>query len=548
MHPPPSLGYIYRPISVLGAGFACGLLLILAMLLATLIGFIEADSALSLIAAADTIELVLSAGFQAICSAGLSILIGLLVAKALYRQNLVRLSSFLGSLCFLAMILPTTVAALCLLAVWGRNGLVRDTLSLFGMEGLLFPAYGLEMVVLAHIFFNAPLAVRVMLGTLYAVPLSQNRAAAQLGFKSVDYWRWIEWPALRATIPSLFGLIFLLCFSSFSLVLMLGGGPKVSTLEVAIYTSLRFSFDLPAAGILSAIQLLISSVVILSLSRFKSVHWAISLRPRYALPRSDKSLIFSRVSDGFILSGFIFLIGFPIAYLLARTEYLAGAGLLRREAFWQALHGSLTIGFLSALMSVGLVCVLTSAYHRMGKGIKADIGRYLIILSVSIYLVVPSIVLGTVSFIWLRGFVDIFSVALWLVLAANCLLALPFAWRILGAKYQAVLAATDKKCQILGLRGWQRFWQVSLPSLQHEMGLALGLTAALSIGDLGVIALFGSDDFRTLPWLLYQYAARYGGAEAELLGCILLGLCLGFYGIFYALVRLGARRRQDAYR
>ncbi|MGB0940690.1 MAG: hypothetical protein ACPGYG_08760 [Candidatus Puniceispirillaceae bacterium] len=221
---------------------------------------------------------------------------------------------------------------------------------------------------------------------------------------------------------------------------------------------------------------------------------------------------------------------------------------MRREAFWQALHGSLTIGFLSALISVGLVCVLASAYHRMGNGIKADIGRYLIILSVSIYLVVPSIVLGTVSFIWLRGFVDIFSVALWLVLAANCLLALPFAWRILGAKYQAVLAATDKKCQILGVHGWQRFWQVSLPSLQHEMGLALGLTAALSIGDLGVIALFGSDDFRTLPWLLYQYAARYGGAEAELLGCILLGLCLGFYGIFYALVRLGARRKQDAYR
>ena len=100
----------------------------------------------------------------------------------------------------------------------------------------------------------------------------------------------------------------------------------------------------------------------------------------------------------------------------------------------------------------------------------------------------------------------------------------------------------------IGIAWLAAFWQVSLPSLQHEMGLALGLTAALSIGDLGVIALFGSDDFRTLPWLLYQYAARYGGAEAELLGCILLGLCLGFYGIFYALVRLGARRRQDAYR
>ena len=161
----------------------------------------EADSALSLIAAADTIELVLSAGFQAICSAGLSILIGLLVAKALYRQNLVRLSSFLGSLCFLAMILPTTVAALCCWqygAKWaGARYLipVRDGGSV--ISGLWAGNGGSGAY-----FFNAPLAVRVMLGTLYAVPLSQNRAAAQLGFKSLDYWRWIEWPALRATIPS----------------------------------------------------------------------------------------------------------------------------------------------------------------------------------------------------------------------------------------------------------------------------------------------------------------------------------------------------------
>lgn len=548
MQTPPALRHIYRLISILGVGLAFVLLVVIVTMLTTLIGFIDTQSWLSLIFAPNTAALVLSASFQAICSASLSILIGLLVARALYRRNLPQLSSVLTGLCFLAMILPTTVAALSLLNVWGRQGILRNCLDWLGLPDLLFPAYGLEMVILAHIFFNAPLAVRVMLGALYAVPASQNRLAAQLGFKSFDYWRWMEWPALRATIPSLFGLIFLLCFSSFSLVLMLGGGPKVSTLEVAIYTSLRFSFDLPTAGVLAALQLVISATLIIVLSHFKSVHWAISLKQNIAFPRPDKPQLIHCFSDWFIISGFIFLIAFPIAFLIAKTDYIAGVELFKRAAFWQALQGSLTLGFLSALISVSLVCLLATAYHRVGAGKAGYIARQIISLSVSIYLVVPSIVLGTVSFMWLRPFVDIFSIALWLVLAANCLLALPFAWRIIGSKYQAVLAATDKQCQMLGLHGWRRFFQISLPSLQHEFGLALGLTAALSIGDLGVIALFGSHEFRTLPWLLYQYASRYGGAEAELLGCILLGLCLSFYGVFYILVKYAAQRRSHAYR
>src|SRR3546814_11132212 len=57
-------------------------------------------------------------------------------------------------------------------------------------------------------------------------------------------FRLIEAPMLRQIVPGVAGLIFLLCFTSFAVVLVLGGGPPNATLEVAIYQALRFDFDL----------------------------------------------------------------------------------------------------------------------------------------------------------------------------------------------------------------------------------------------------------------------------------------------------------------
>jgi thiamine transport system permease protein len=54
----------------------------------------------------------------------------------------------------------------------------------------------------------------------------QGRAlAAQLGFAEREVWRVVEWPAIRRVAPGGCGVGLLLCFTSFALVLMLGGGP-----------------------------------------------------------------------------------------------------------------------------------------------------------------------------------------------------------------------------------------------------------------------------------------------------------------------------------
>src|SRR5690606_40040005 len=124
----------------------------------------------------------------------------------------------------------------------GRAGLVSQGLQGAGMPGI--DVYGLRGVVLAHVFFNLPLVTRLVLQGWVAIPAEQFRLAAQLGFAPRDIFRRIEVPMLRAVLPGAFVLVFLLCMSSFAVALILGGGPRATTVELAIYQASRFDFDL----------------------------------------------------------------------------------------------------------------------------------------------------------------------------------------------------------------------------------------------------------------------------------------------------------------
>ena len=55
--------------------------------------------------------------------------------------------------------------------------------------------------------------------------------------------------------PGAFAVIFVICLSSFAVALTLGGGPRATTVELAIYQAVRFDFDLGRAALLSVIQL-----------------------------------------------------------------------------------------------------------------------------------------------------------------------------------------------------------------------------------------------------------------------------------------------------
>lgn len=108
-----------------------------------------------------------------------------------------------------------------------------------------FSPYGLQGILLAHVFFNMPMATRLFLQALENIPGEQRQIAAQLGMRGWSFFRFVEWPWLRRQIAPVAALIFMLCFASFATVLSLGGGPQATTIELAIYQALSYDYDPP---------------------------------------------------------------------------------------------------------------------------------------------------------------------------------------------------------------------------------------------------------------------------------------------------------------
>lgn len=127
--------------------------------------------------------------WQAFLSALLSVVPAIFLARALYRRRF-----------------PGRLASLC---------------QSLGLEWTFSP-YGLQGILLAHVFFNLPMASRLLLQALENIPGEQRQLAAQLGMRGWHFFRFVEWPWLRRQIPPVAALIFMLCFASFATVLSLG--------------------------------------------------------------------------------------------------------------------------------------------------------------------------------------------------------------------------------------------------------------------------------------------------------------------------------------
>src|SRR5690606_32305701 len=148
--------------------------------------------------------------WQALLSTLLSVAPAILIARALARHPDFPGRSIILRLFALPLALPAIVAALGILALLGRAGIFADLLGWLN-GGQWQGIYGLSGILVAHVFFNLPLATRLLLHALETVPGDQWRLAAQLGMGPATSFRLIEWPVLRAALPGVAGLIFMLC-------------------------------------------------------------------------------------------------------------------------------------------------------------------------------------------------------------------------------------------------------------------------------------------------------------------------------------------------
>ncbi|RFC63789.1 thiamine/thiamine pyrophosphate ABC transporter, permease protein [Fulvimarina endophytica] len=479
---------------------------------------------------------------QAALSTLISVLAAIPLAAALHRARFRGRTSVLR-IFLLPQALPVLVGALAIITVWGRNGVVSDLGAALGLPR--FSIYGLEGILLAHAFFNIPLAARLMIAALDAVPRESWRLAGQLSFSPLTTFRLVEWPAIRRALPAAASLVFMLCATSFTIVLVLGGGPGATTLEVAIYQTLRYEFDPGRAVALSLLQIALTALVLTLATRLGSAEAGDfglgGTARRHDTPSRWRSLFDLAV----LFAGLLFILSPFVAILVAGLK----ADLVRLltepavlDALVTSLWVSLSSGTLAIFLSVAILLgveALASAERR--AVIASAIPRRGLEITASLVLVVPPVVLGAGWFLGLRQVTNVFAAAPYVVVLTNMAMAVPFAVRILGPALQDAHLRSEKLADSLGMSGLSRFRLLDWPALRRPMGLAFALSVAISLGDLGAIALFGNREFTTLPYLLYQRMGSYRTEDAAGLALILGVVCLALIWFAERSSSLGAR-------
>lgn len=444
---------------------------------------------------------------QAGLSTFLSLLLGLPLARALARQSAFPGRALLLRLLNLPLALPAIVVIIGIIEVYGARGWLGGVFDIYGLQGIL----------LAHVFFNVPLAARLILADLERIPAESWKLVAQLGLRPLAIWRLVEWPAIRSGTAGAALLIFLLCAASFAVVLTLGGGPRATTLEVAIYQSLRSDFDPQRASMLALVQLALCATLALVAQAWGGLAagWpALRLQPK----RHDGRSTTARLLDGGIVLVALLLLVPPLVALI-------GAGLFHinpSPLLLRALLTSLGLGAASAVLAFAVVWPLATLAVRSGGW------RKVASIAVLAAWIVPPAALATGWFISLIAYAGLTGLAAFLVIAMNALMSLPFVARVLMPALAQSAEAHDRLCLSLGLAGWNRFRLVELPVMKRAIGLSLVMALILSLGDLTAISLFGTQDFVTLPALIYRQMGSYRFDEAIGTALVLSALVLAF--------------------
>ncbi|MEP1329473.1 thiamine/thiamine pyrophosphate ABC transporter permease ThiP [Pseudophaeobacter sp.] len=502
-----------QPISTIpGAGAA---LLVAALILGTLAAVALRAEAGRGFAASDWAALRFTLT-QAVLSAVLSVGLAIGVARALARRRFVG-RSLLIALLGAPFILPVIVAILGLLAVFGRAGWISQALGFFGFEPLQI--YGLHGVVLAHVFFNLPLATRLILQGWQEIPAERFRLAAQINAGPGAMWHLLEAPMLARVVPGALAVVFAICLSSFAVALTLGGGPRATTIELAIYQAFRFDFDLGRAALLSAVQLLLTGCAAYLALRASSVEGTGAGLDR-SLRRWDGTGGRAKTIDwAWILFATVFLLLPLIAVVLSGVSGLV----LLKIAVWEAALTSILVSAGSTVLLL-LLAVPMAASVALGKARLIEVAGIL-------GLAASPLVIGTGLFIVIYPIADPFDLALPVTALVNAVMALPFALRILVPQAQAVVSRYGKLALSLDMAGWAFLWRVFLPRMRAQIGFAAGLAAALSMGDLGVITLFADPEIATLPLQIYRLMGAYQMQAAAGAALLLLLLSMAAFWI-----------------
>jgi thiamine transport system permease protein len=485
--------------------------------------------------------------WQATVSTVLTLLLGL-PAAYLYSHYDFKGKRLMRVLTTLPFILPTVVAVAGFTALLGPRGLLNlGLMKLFGLAAPPIPFMNtLWGILLVHVFYNTTIVIRVVGSAWSQLDPRWEQTARVLGASKEQALREVTLPLLRPSILAAALLVFLFDFTSFGVILMVGG-PYFTTLEVAIYQQTLSLFNLPLAGILAVTQLLCTFII-------TSIYSKVNGSRRVPLmPRLDSEALQSvrTLKEKLAVTAMNTLL---VLLLVAPMLALALRSFLRLAAD-QGNRGSFTSGFtlqyytqlfVNSNQSIFYVPPASAALNSLGYALLTVVFS-LVLGMLTVYAMfhnqrirrwldaLITLPLGASAVTLGLGFVLTFNRAPLdvrhfplLIPIAHALVATPFVVRSLQPALNSIPDSLREAAGVLGaspLNVWRR---VDLPLLRRSLLVAAIFAFTISLGEFGATSFLARPETPTLPVAIYRYISMPGElnyGQALAMSTLLLVLC-----------------------
>ncbi len=438
---------------------------------------------------------------QAVASTVLTLLAALPAALLFARFDF-RGKRLLRSLFTVPFVMPTVVAAIGFLALFGPQGLLGLDLR-----------NSLAIVLIAHVFYNFAVVVRIVSGYLEAAAPSLRAAAATLG---AGPWRTAWRVTLPLAVPAILAaatLVFLFCFTSFGVIVILAPAPSLATLEVSIYRLTERLLRLDAAAVLAMTQLGLMLVASHVYTRLQA-RLAVDLEDRAALPRPRRLATRAGLAAVFgasavaVLSPLVALAisafrrvdgtGWTLAHLGSLLEAPTGVATVSATV---ALRNSLLFAGASTVVALVVGFCFAYAVARGGHGwldrlSLLPIATSAVTLGLGYLLVYPRLAAGPVG-----------------IVLAHALIGFPFVTRALLPSLRAVPRSLRDAASSLGAGPERRLLRIDLPLLRPAFVAAASFAFAVSMGEFGATLVLRRPAWSTLPVAIFDRLGRPGAAN-----------------------------------
>lgn len=447
--------------------------------------------------------------WQATLSTLLTLLVGLPLAYLFARYRFPG-KTFLRALTTIPFVMPTVVVAAAFTALIGPHGLLNQWLQ--DALDLASPPIRLHqtiwIILAAHVFYNVSVVIRTVGGFWANLNPRLEEAAAVLGASPWQIFRHVTWPLLLPSILAAGLLIFLFCFTSFGVVLILGG-LRFATLEVEIYRQAVALFNLPVAALLSLLQLLFTFAVMALYTRLQArAALPLELRPQATTTRSPTTL---RSKLMLALGG-----GVLILALIAPLLALAWRSVTLGEGFTLSYYVELTVNRRQSAFfappSTAISNSLVIAAATVGLSLLLGIiGAYLVAQPRSrlTALLEPILLLPLGTSAVTLGFGYIISLgplrtSPLLIPIAHSLIAAPFVLRTFLPALRSLDPRLRQAAAVLGAPPNRVWWEIDVPILGRAVLVCAAFAFTISLGEFGATLLISRPDLPTIPTVIYR--------------------------------------------